>query len=197
MKKLLIFIAVAMFSLTTFSQTNKGTILIDAQSNLSLSFTTQKSEYNGLSSDADKSTNLILSPSMGYFIADNFVLGLSLPVRFYSSKEEDYTVSQTSFGFGPFARFYFGTSNIKPFLQANVGYVTNSYKIENSFDNENGSSNGILFGFGGGVAFFIKESIAINASISYTGASLKDGDNSDYKSTTGEFGIGLGFALHL
>jgi hypothetical protein len=197
MKKLLAICAIAMYCLTTFSQTNKETLLIDAQSNLALSFSTQKENYNRAISEADKNTTLILSPSVGYFISDNFVMGLSIPLKFYHSKKGSDTYDQTSFGIAPFTRFYFGTSNIKPFLHAEVGYVTSSYKATASYGSYDGSSSGILFGFGGGIAFFIKENIALNAILSYNGASLTDGDNSDYKVTTGEFGIGLGFSLHL
>lgn len=188
MKKLLVIVATAMFSLTTFSQTNKGTVLIDGQSSFDLSFLNTEDE-GYFQPQKTSSTTLSLSPSVGYFVSNNFVMGLSIQLR--STKIEDYTVS--TIGAGPFARYYFGSSNINPFIQGEFGISSSTAKL----GTQSSKSSGFGYGIGGGVAFILTENVALNAVLEYGGTTEKDPDDSRSKTTIAGIYLGLGFSVHL
>ncbi|GAI52401.1 unnamed protein product, partial [marine sediment metagenome] len=60
---------------------------------------------------------LKLTPSFGYFVIDNFALGLNLDTEFFIYR--DY--KETKLGIGPMMRYYFGQNNWKPF--AHISYL--------------------------------------------------------------------------
>ncbi|HEX2937164.1 MAG TPA: outer membrane beta-barrel protein [Bacteroidales bacterium] len=195
MKKLLVIIASAMFSFTTFSQTNKGTILIDAQTNLSGSFLTSKMEYNGQNvlDDDMKNTTISLAPSIGYFFANNFAAGLNLSVNINNTSMGNSEANSTTVAIGPFVRYYFGSSNVRPFIDGEIGYATNKEKN----DGDELKFSGIGYGIGLGMAFLINEKIALNAGVSYLGTSLSNSEESNLKLKSSGVAIGLGFSVHL
>lgn len=195
MKKLFVIIASAMFSLTTFSQTNKGTVLIDAQTNLSGSFLTSKMEYKGdnMLDDDIKNTTVNLAPSVGYFFTDNFAAGLNLSITINNTSMGNSESNNTTVSVGPFVRYYFGTSNVRPFLDGELGYATNKEKN----DDDELKFSGIGYGLGLGLAFLINEKIALNASVRYIGTSLSNSEESDLKLKSSGVAIGLGFSIHL
>lgn len=159
MKKMFIAAVLLTSVSSTFAQTDKGDWLVGG----TLGFTTTKGN-----------SNFNLSPSAGYFFADNFAAGANVDLKF--GKLGD--VKSTEFGIGPFARYYFGKGNLRPFATAAIDYLTNSSK--NTTTNFSSSIDGFGWFLGAGGAAFLNQSVALEGIVGfdskkYSGASANTG----------------------
>ena len=61
-----------------------------------------------------------LTPTIGYFLANNLLLGTGIPVSYstaYLNNSGTYLKTyQLSYGLSPFITYYFGKGNLKPFV---------------------------------------------------------------------------------
>lgn len=140
------------------SQTKKGNILIGENSNLNHSSLNSKIGSRAI----DTKTSIEFSPKIGLFISSNSALGFELPFSYLSekSKIDDDKFTSSYISFAPFIRRYFGTSNIKPYLERQVGFgrIKNEYRSSSFYDgslftNES-SANLFLYEIEGGLVFF-------------------------------------------
>lgn len=154
MKKLLFSTALflAFFSAAN-AQTEMGNWLVGG--NLSL---------NAVKND----TRISLTPSAGYFFARNFAAGAILNVNY----AKIYETKQTLFGVGPFARYYFGTLNFRPFLDGELAFQTQ--KIKNA--NSSNTFTSTQYFLGGGLAAFINRNVALEGLIGYSRTAPKNQD---------------------
>lgn len=143
MKQLLItFMALTVF-FSTSAQIENGTVLFGGSSNLNFSNATPS---GGGSSTSITQVNL----KAGYFLAQNFVLGLNVNYQ----SVDTYSVTQV----GAFARFYPGG---KFFL--GLGY--------NSLSSSGGSSSTGQTVLEAGYAAFVTRNIAVEPALNYTSVS--------------------------
>jgi hypothetical protein len=126
----------------------------------------------------DQNTLLSFSPSAGIFFAHNFAAGGQLMLSYLKSGG----AKTTAFGIGPFVRYYFTNSNVKPLLQASIGYQTQKVTVSGI----SGTNSYASFFLGGGVAVFINENVSLEPIMGYTN---NDG--------TGGFNFGMGFQVYL
>lgn len=163
-------------------------------------------DFSSNSRQADNGNNyssVSFSPSAGYFISDNFAVGLSFTVASEKSGVGPNRSTENTFGMGPFARYYFFTSNeqFAIFGQAGLSLATEKDTNGAGFVSKSSSTTFSLFP---GAAYFFNEHWAVELSI--TGFQLtsydpnKDNDND--KSTFVNFGLHtfsptLGFRYHL
>ena len=165
---LLAFLAIGM---TASAQTEKGSWLVGG--NLSLN-------------TASQNTLISVSPSAGYFFINNFAAGVNANIA-YSKFGQNKT---TILGVGPFARYYFGTMNIRPLLEGNLNFTSN--KSSNSSTSTGSTTeNGTGFFLGGGLAAFINRNVAIEGLAGYDHTSVKGSDGS------GGFALKIGFQVYL
>ncbi|QMW01179.1 outer membrane beta-barrel protein [Spirosoma foliorum] len=109
------------------------------------------------------STTLIsLQPTYGWFVANNLVVGAGIPF-FYAGTSGNKV---TQIGLAPFLRYYFGPSQVKPFLGASIGVINTSVTTNGS---SAGSSTDAAYSATGGVAFFINRSVSFDLGVTYTG----------------------------
>lgn len=184
--KLVSVLFVFLFSFSLIAQTplEKGTISLNG----SLSYSSQS--YDG----SDDSRNiLMLNPQAGYFIAENFSLGLSLSYINYSLG----SASSTEWGIGPSLRYYFPTEKVKPFFSLGYGYT----KSSNSSNDDKWV--GTQFIITAGLDYFIVKNVALEtiASYSFNNEKLPDSyksfyRNMDQKSKTFMIGIGLNYFIY-
>lgn len=146
-----------------FAQTEKGRWLVGGSG--TGSFDTDGDEL--------RQTIVLLTPSAGYFVARNVALGAGLPlfysrVKFSGTRGDGRTLTV---GLSPFARLYFGQSQVKPFLQSQVGYVRTLYKSSGTLGGGNFSDFDGQFVYGGaaGVAVFLNENSSLDLSLNYLG----------------------------
>ena len=94
----------------------------------------------------------------------------------------------TNYGIGLIARYYLSGNPLESvgktcwFLDSNVGIYGTNTKVSGM---ECVITNGLGFGFGPGLAYFINKNIALEAVVKYN------------STTNNSFNIGLGFQIHL
>jgi len=126
MKKTLCFTVLILFaSLALNAQISKNRSMIGVSTSLvgesyvpdllNLGFLTSKADGSDMKT---KYTVFNLMPKFGYFFADNLALGLNAAIAVYSEKYDGYKSTNTTFGIGPFARYYFPGTKVMPFLEA-------------------------------------------------------------------------------
>jgi len=134
---------------------------------------------------AKNNSQISISPSAGYFFLHNFAAGAQ--INFAYSKDVD--IKRTNFGVGPFARYYFGTMNIRPFADGELSYESTKSKIVGT--GASSTVNGSSFFIGGGLAAFINRNVAIEGLAGYKSKSIKNGPN------TGGINLRMGFQVYL
>ena len=205
MKKIALLI-VTFCTITIYGQTEKGSVFIGAQSNFNFSsskYVTTNSSINYSSSyTSDTNNYFTFTPQIGYLIFDNFVLGLDFKFSSTKVKGQDsngfYTIS-------PFAKYYLLEGNLKPFLKASLGLGS----FFNSYQTYNVNSNVTIYEkvntkintarIGGGLAYFINNTIALEFNLDYFHDVYKTETNPDYNNKQTHTGIQstIGLAVFL
>lgn len=156
----------------------------------------------------ERSLSVLLSPSVGVFAARNFLLGLSLPVvysQYRSTVVSTYESSNTQLGVSPFARIYFGSAKLRPFVNASVGYNhqwTSFLSPGSSTGRPVKDDSGFIgYSLSAGGAYFINNTISLDASLGYAGGDTNNLNIADFfnSGTTQakSFGLSIGFRLFL
>lgn len=166
MKIYLTLVCLLMISVLT-AQTDKGAIMAGGQ----LSLNTNKG-----------GSSFRFNPQLGFFVADNFAVGGEMNMDFSKAG----TVKSSELGLGPFARYYFGKAQTKPFLVSSANYVTVTTKSNNLEVNSTGWS----FLFGVGFAAFLNRNIAVEGISGYRYANYSNTEGA------GGFSLSVGFQLY-
>jgi hypothetical protein len=159
-------------SLSSYGQTEEGTWMLGGSASTGLYFQTDNNYFS-----------LGISPSMGYFLADNLAAGASIPLSFLT--EEDYR--SIGYGITPFVRYYFGPPSEFMF------FVTGSFGIQgwsNKYDDTTNSSSSITGRAGVGGSYFLNESIGLEIILGYSYSKTKDLD------PTSNIALRLGFQIY-
>ncbi len=135
---------------------------------------------------ADKNTEIAFTPNAGIFIVENLAFGGNIALESSKSGNNKFT----SFGIGPFVRYYFTstTETIRPILHGSFNYLSTKNKINNVSSSTNTGTN---FFVGGGAAAFISSSVSIDALMGYNRTKYKNFDGS------GGFAFNLGFQVYI
>ena len=144
MKKILFVITCFLFFAAAEAQTEKGDWLVGG-----------RLEFNTSQSNASFRFN----PDIGWFVANNLAIGAQFNLTYTKLGENKIT----SFGAGPFARYYFLKKNVRPFVLVSGAAETGKIKNNNSTTTENAFN----YFVGGGTAFFINPNVALEAVIGY------------------------------
>lgn len=196
---------------TLEAQTEKGKTLIAISSALGIggnsngfAFNSTKTKSDTFESDPIKSSSFNLSPRVGYFVADNLVIGAEVFYGF--AKQDDFffggdvvidQVKTNTFGGGPFARYYFKTEKIVPFIEA--GLIIGSSKT--TFGESSGEDKTNLFNYGGGagIAVPLGSMVSFDALLGYSHFENKPSENNDNNSRSifNSVSLRLGFSIYL
>jgi outer membrane protein len=176
------------------AQVEQGKILIGGSSNLRFSSNTMSSEVVGVE-DSDsqlKTSEFSFEPQVGYFVIDGLAVGIDL--SYISSKSKwgdmDWSDPSTALGIGLFGKYYVGDTNIKPFAQANIGFMSISYG-----DDDTDKYSGLAFGGVLGAAYFINEYVGLEMGIGYAFAKIKNKDNKDEIGKESGLGVNIGIVV--
>lgn len=175
------------------SPTAKGRMVVSGSTRLSYSSVKNEADYGNFKSDNDMN-EFNFKPSIGWFVADGFAIAFN--IDYESSKQEDDgdEYKESTLMVGPSVRYYFGSSNIKPFIQGE--YMFGNYKQENNDYDSKTKING--WGLGAGVAFFLNQHISLDLGLGYANINGED-DDDDYdveftsKGTTFNGGLSVYF----
>ncbi len=168
MKKNLLLLSLLLGSFSTFAQTDHGDYLVGGN----LGFRTNSNN-----------SSFTLTPNVGYFFAKNFAACASVTLDF----QKKGNVKTTDIGLGPFARYYLGQSNFRPFLHGGLGFASSTYK-ENSYKT---TATGFYTTLGLGYAAFISPSVAFEGLASYNYTQYKNA------SSANGFGLNFGFQVYI
>jgi Protein of unknown function (DUF3575) len=226
MKRLFLFIAIAMIGLTVAAQTKKGDKLVGVgigginytNSDSKTTYSNTPTVYN---SDGN-SFSISVNPNVAWFVKDNLAIGGGVSVSFYSSKGTSSNSSsattsenkstQPSVYIGPFARYYFGGSpKGMPFAQVNFNYgiyggnseskVSTGSSSETKTKPKGDWNTGLTFGY----EHFVTSNIGLFASIGFNYGKSKTlyeyrpstGSGYDYTSEYSRFYIPVNVGLQV
>jgi len=200
------------------AQTNQGKVLLGVSSSLSLAGTGSdlmnlgysslkyKSDADGFEeSNSDKMTSINLLPKVGYFVVDNFAIGLDLNIALSSTKdgEDDDKYSQTLLSVGPFVRYYIPTTKVLPYFEINgsFGAINNKYDYSDNtnWEDEEYKSSVMSIGGGIGLAAPLGERVMFDVLAGYNSLTVKDKEDNDDNDRTviGTLGLKIGFTILL
>ena len=208
MKKLLIFIVAINYCNISFSQIEKGTVLLDGNTNINFSSTSVVStnpssiedSYEG---ESESVFNLGLNGA--YFLIDGLAAGLQISYssisQKYSDPEDDYSArsSINSIMIAPTLRYYF--SDIGLWAQASYGFgaltFVDKYSGEGETETEKVSNGMSSLDIRAGYAIFIGDKVSLNPSLGYSLQTSKFEYDEDIRITRGGLNLNFGIALHL
>jgi len=198
LKKFLGIVILTALTTIAIAQTEQGNFLIGGSSNFSMGGGSSKAKTNDYEGDPTKFISFNLSPKGGIFVIDNLVVGASLPISVSRNKYDDYKAISSGIDFIPFARYYFLEGDFRPVAEAFFGFGFHGYKTVDDGDVETNNRVGVMFGLGGGVAYFINDKVSIDALLKYgfTRLSYTDMDD-DYRTLDHEIGIEVGISVIL
>jgi hypothetical protein len=171
------------------AQTSKGSFLIGG----SLSVHRYHNEYSGQIPGFHTQAQLVMTPTVGYFIIDNLMVGIQ-PTYYYSwMLNTDRKVTQ--FSAGPVMRYYFPIGKISIFPEVTALYneeiakgtylgldIGSSVYIREKF-------NYLSYKAGIGAAWFIVPNIGIEGILGYRGRQYYSGSQEKSKFLSLNFGI--------
>ncbi|MBC2845198.1 outer membrane beta-barrel protein [Winogradskyella flava] len=191
----------------TEEPTEKGNWFIGAGSNFFFNSTNSKIETAEQDLDAGNTLNITLGAGGGYFIIDNLLVGVELPVSFSRFKDDDIDFERkiTSFIASPFVRYYFNGSNIRPFVQANIGFGSSKTTIEDNsvspnpdpvFQASESKSTVFQYSVNGGIAIIINDKVSVDLGVGYSQTNSEPED-SDLKFKNSTIGFLAGFNIFI
>ncbi len=166
-----LFILAALLCASVFSakaQTEKGKILLGGN----VTFITQK----GKSQITTKETSFSVGPVFGFFVGNNFAVGVALSYDYnktapiiYSATSSQSGIKHTSYGISPFARYYVNISEPFKFfaeLAAGGSFGKSEFKDANGIISpDKPEYTSYHAAISPGLAFFPSKKIAVQLSI--------------------------------
>jgi outer membrane protein len=212
MKKNFLLVAL-LFSAIITAQTEKGTFAISGKTGLGFNSTTVKYENGGNTTNGPKTNSFNISPSFGYFVIDNLSLGLDFNYTTVTTKQKiltlspdaingmivDEKITQNTLSIVPTATYFFSKGKTRPYINAGIGYGNtkqkNSYSaLSAEVSNYNISNNGLVWGAGAGLAYFISKTVSFDLGLDYSEFSFKQ---NNVKTKSGAFGANIGISVFL
>ncbi len=147
-----------------------------------------------------------LTPTIGYFMTSNFVVGLGMDYLVNSSQGNTVNtigsqrLSDTKLLFGPYARVYFPFGGQALFIGGVYGYGKSDTQISDGTDTQTANTTLMTFGAGPGYAIFANGRVSLDTQVKYNyGYSrstihVNGADQSTRTTTTAwDFVVGLHF----
>jgi outer membrane protein W len=185
MKKFILFLTFSLFVIgasaqTTFSQpTQRGNFIIGTR----LGFSTAKSSVDvesttgSIKGDGGSSSQLNIAPGIGYFFANNFVLGVGMDmIRTNSKTGVDLTggtstpqeSNNNNVLFGPFIRYFIPFGDDKAFfIGSTVGFGNSKNQFTASNVTQSINTSLLTIGVGPGFTIYSSNGLALEALVKY------------------------------
>lgn len=199
-----IIVLLFIFSYELSAQTSTGSFLTGG--GLTADFTETDQTAGNL-----KTISFSVSPKAGFFIVDNFCVGTSLPFSIGKHKVNveavdpySYETNFSSWGLGPFARYYFPVSKFQIITEAS--YTWNKGKSEQMyFDVYTGQSSleelknsTKTFHAAAGAGLFLSENVALEFLLNYQNTdSESENPFSSTELKRNRFFFSVGFQIYL
>lgn len=185
---LLVVLSLSLIPMAQGQFTDRGRFMLGS----SIGFSTNTSKISttgsapGTQEAEPQNTQWNIAPYIGYFLFNNFTLGIGLD---YTSSNEtrqgEEKTRDSDLLFGPYARYYFPFGDKAFFLQGNFGFGNSSDNLNIGGDTRNINTNILAFGAGPGFTIFSNDAIGLEALVKYNYArSQFDLDIAGQKTTT-------------
>lgn len=209
MKKLFLVAVLSVFAFSTVNAqdegsssgpTEQGNFVLSGAAGLQFISSNIEIEYDGESLGDYTVNTFSFMPSFGYFVMDNFAVGLSANFSTMTEKDDGNKYIVKSTMIIPSALYYFPVAgDVKPLVQVGAGYMSSTF--EENYDGPGevykDKSSGLVINIGGGVSYFANDFVSINFGLSYTMANLKDSEDSESVTKQGNFGANIGLSVFL
>jgi hypothetical protein len=208
MKKLLISLA-ATFLLSTLASaqfTAQGNFVMGSTFGFSAanSKITQNDGAGDIATENPTSIQLNFAPNIGYFLTDDFAVGIGMDYTFNRVERTDGDNNKDSdLLFGPFGRYYLPvTSDMSFFLEGNFGFGNASDNILIAGESQRINTNIMAFGIGPGFTIFSNSAIGIEAIVRYNYARSRfdtdiAGIQRETVTRTNQFDFSVGIQFYL
>ncbi len=173
-------ILIVLFITTTNAQITKRNWLVGGNAYFNSS-TIENTNPDG-SSGSVSGSGLYINPVIGFFIIDKFAVGLSGNFGL-SIPEQGSNV--TSYGVGPFARYYFLKPEKTINILSQVGYYYGTSSSDTRFNN---------FNFKVGPVIYFNSSVGLELTIDY---SITNNSSQFSENKIKAFNVGFGLQIHL
>jgi len=195
-------IVALVFSLTQLSAQvmSQGNFMIGASLGFSVaeSNVTLQSGVGNEKGQGPSSSQFNIAPNIGYFIVDDFALGIGMDYTYNSIQNPtEEKKDGSNLLFGPFMRYYFPVDeDIAIFLVTNFGFGNSSNTQEIAGQPQNIQSNIFAVGVGPGLTIISGSAIGLEAILKYNYArSTFDTDIAGVQTTTTTKGNQFDFSL--
>ncbi|MBL7802351.1 MAG: outer membrane beta-barrel protein [Saprospiraceae bacterium] len=185
--------------------TEQGNFLIGSTVGFSSNESRLKSSTQSGSAEGEGPYSLQwnLNPHIGYFLLDNFNLGIGLDYTFSREKQPNADKTDDSdLLFGPFARLYLPLGDDQAFfLEGNFGFGNSSDNLIIGGAPQSINSNIIAVGAGPGFTIFSSRAVGLEALFKYNYARTKfqtteNGVTTETTSRTNQFAVSLGVQFY-
>jgi hypothetical protein len=185
MKKLITSLTLSMFAFLAIAQksmiqpTQRGNFVIGSRIGFSgaKSSVDVQSSTGSVKGDGGSSTQFNLAPGIGYFFANNLVLGVGMDwLRNTTSTGVDLSGGTTApqksdnnnLLFGPFLRFFIPTDDDKAFfIGSTLGFGNSKNQFTANNQTQSVNTNLLTLGVGPGFTIFSKNGLALEALVKY------------------------------
>ncbi|MEZ4942064.1 MAG: outer membrane beta-barrel protein [Saprospiraceae bacterium] len=144
-----------------------------------------------------------IAPHVGYFLFENFAIGVGLDYTFSREKQPNEDKNDdTDLLFGPFGRYYVPFGGDKAvFLEGNFGFGTSSDDLIIDGQPQSISTDIIAFGAGPGFTIFSNDAIGIETLFKYNYArsrfnTTQNGVVTETTTKTNQFAVSLGIQVY-
>lgn len=200
MKKLMFAGALALFA-SMNAQMEKGSWIVSGKTGIGFTSANTKYTAQGQTVDGPKVSSFEITPSVGYFAANNLAIGVDLGLKSTKTTFKNSNLGinmeekNSMFSVMPTATYYFATaSKVRPYLGAGVGY--GSLTSEDIFNNNETTKGGLLWGAKGGFVYLLNSSIGLDLGVGYQSFTTKETEQGvEVKTIADGIGVNAGFSL--
>lgn len=198
MKRILLLATIMIFTFTGVShaQLEDGNLMIGADLGSGLTSPTSNGLFGfNLGLNEDSGYNIGISPKVGYFLNDDFVLGAIVNLGYDNAAgDDDATANTFVYGLQGFSRYYLSRADaeLDDVVPAGMFFMEMNAGIAGVNVQDGPTTNGFAFGFGPGYSLFLNDSVALETGVKYNG--LVGAGNTDYQHS---LGVTLGVQVFL
>jgi outer membrane protein len=166
-----------LFCSNAFAQTKKGNFALSGKTDLNFLFSKNQVKMDSVKFAGSKTNQFGISAGMGYFVADNFMVGVSGTYSYIYSNMENVNNQYgsqnitTTLGIVPQVTYYFPMDGkLRPSVSAGAGYVWLRERDSRVTDNNNlaNSLSGVSLTGAAGISYFINQSVSFDFGMQYT-----------------------------
>lgn len=196
-------VAALLLSARIYSQdfTERGNFMFGSA--LGFASNTSTISQAGNQGDGPRSFQWNLAPHIGYFLFNNFTVGIGLDYTFSREQQPNEDKNDDSdLLFGPFGRYYLPFGNDKAvFLEGNFGFGTSSDNLIVDGQPQKISTDIIAYGAGPGFTIFSNDAIGVETLFKYNFArsrfnTTQNGVNTETTTKTNQFAVSLGIQFY-